>query len=56
MAVGRVLESVAGRLSSTRVCWFTGNQNVRFFDSCCDTNSNTCRYGNCFEFWIETLH
>ena len=30
MTVGRVLESVAGRLSSTRVCWFTDNQNVRF--------------------------
>ena len=51
---GEVLESVASRLSSTRVCWFTDNQNVRFRESYCDTKSN--RYGNCFEFWIETLH
>ena len=28
VAVGRVLESVAGRLSNTRVRWFTDNQNV----------------------------
>ena len=26
--MGRVLESVASRLSSTRVCWFSDNQNV----------------------------
>ena len=50
VAVGRVLESVAGRLDSTRVCWFTfGSTRVCWFTF---GSTRVCWFGSTRVCWF----